>query len=142
MTIKSLPLSFRSSGNCELQYRSQRQITQKYCTKTGKRGALHFPKPIVISGHPTCGRNSMNRFNAHGSILFMASDGREYEIRHTADTSLIKLRVFRDNLLVNRFCYTTTFETGDEFAVVTGENVIDQLVRKAKSDVEQAIGLS
>ncbi len=59
----------------------------------------------------------MNRLYAHGSILFTASDGKEYEIRHTASASLIKMRVFRDNLPVNRFCYTTTFEIGDEFAV-------------------------
>jgi len=84
----------------------------------------------------------MNQLNAHGSILFTASDGKEYEIRHTASASLIKLRVYKDNLMVNRFCYTTTFEIGDEFALTTGENVIDQIVRKAKSDVENAIGLS
>ena len=85
---------------------------------------------------------SMNRFHGHGSIMFMASDGREYEIRHTADTSLVKLRVFRDSVPTNRFCYTTTFETGDEFAFATGRNVIDQLIRKAKLDVERDIGLS
>jgi len=84
----------------------------------------------------------MNQINAHGSILFTASDGKEYEIRHTASASLIKLRVFRDNLRVNRFCYTTTFETSDDFAFETGENVIDQLIQKAKFDVEEAIGLS
>jgi hypothetical protein len=84
----------------------------------------------------------MNRLNAHGSIPFTASDGREYEIRHTASTRIIKLRVYRDNLRVNCFCYTTTFETGDDFALATGGNVIDQIIRKAKHDVEQGIGLS
>jgi hypothetical protein len=79
------------------------------------------------------------RFNAHGSIMFTASNGEEYEIRHTADASLIKLRVYRDNLRVNRFCYTTTFETADDFAFATGGNVMDQLIRKAKLDVERDI---
>jgi len=82
----------------------------------------------------------MNRLHGHGSIMFTASDGREYEIRHTADRSLIKLRVFRDNVRVNRFCYTTTFETGDEFAFATGRNVIDQLIERAKLDVEREVG--
>jgi hypothetical protein len=81
----------------------------------------------------------MSRRGGHGSILFKASDGNEYEIRHTADVSRVKLRVFRDNLPVNRFCYTTTFETADEFAFATGGNVIDQLIRRAKSDVERDI---
>jgi|HubBroStandDraft_1064217.scaffolds.fasta_scaffold1258966_2 hypothetical protein len=81
----------------------------------------------------------MSRRGGHGSILFKASDGKEYEIRHTADESRVKLRVFRDNLPVNRFCYTTTFETADEFAFATGGNVIDQLIRRAKSDVERDI---
>lgn len=80
--------------------------------------------------------------NAYGSILFTATDGREYEIRHTADASLVKLRVFRDNAPVNRFCYTTTFETADEFAFATGGNVVDQLIRKAKLDLERDIGLN
>ena len=82
------------------------------------------------------------RHNAHGSIRFTASDGKEYEIRHTADAELVKLRVFRDNLPVNRFCYTTTFETADEFAFATGGNVVDQLIRKAKLDVERDIALN
>jgi hypothetical protein len=82
------------------------------------------------------------RFNAHGSILFTASDGREYEIRHTANASLVKFRVFRDNVPVNRLCYTTTFETADEFAFATGGNVVDQMIRKAKLDVERAIALN
>jgi hypothetical protein len=82
------------------------------------------------------------RHNAHGSILFTASDGKVYEIRHTADANLVKLRVFRDNLPVNRFCYTTTFETADEFAFATGGNVVDQLIRKAKLDVERDIALN
>jgi hypothetical protein len=89
------------------------------------------------------GEDSMTtRLNAHGSILFTASDGNEYEIRHTADASLVKLRVFRDNLRVNRFCYTTTFETADEFAFATGGNVINELIRKAKLDLERDIGLN
>ena len=79
------------------------------------------------------------RLNAHGSILFTASDGNEYEIRHTADAGLVKLWVYRDNLRVNRFCYTTTFETADEFAFATGGNVINELVRKAKLDLERDI---
>lgn len=82
------------------------------------------------------------RLHAHGSILFTASDGQEYEIRHTASASLVKLRVFLDNAPVSRFCYTTTFETADEFAFATGGNVVDQLVRKAKLDVERAIALN
>jgi thiamine monophosphate kinase len=82
------------------------------------------------------------RSNAHGSITFTASDGREYEIRHTADASQVKLRVFRDNLPVNRFCYTTTFETADEFAFATGGNVVDQLIHKAKLDLERDISLN
>ncbi len=82
------------------------------------------------------------RLNAHGSILFTATDGREYEIRHTADASLVKLRVFRDDVPVNRFCYTTTFETADEFAFTTGGNVVDQLIRKAKLDLERDIALN
>jgi hypothetical protein len=84
----------------------------------------------------------MNRRDGHGSIMFTASDGKEYEIRHTADASRVKFRVFRDNLPVNRFCYTTTFETADEFAFVTGGNVVDQLIRKAKLDVERDIVLN
>ncbi|HTS18296.1 MAG TPA: hypothetical protein VMP11_12030 [Verrucomicrobiae bacterium] len=80
--------------------------------------------------------------NAHGSIRFTASDGKEYEIRHTADTRLVKLRVFRDNLPVNRFCYTTTFETADEFAFATGGNVVNELIRKAKQDLERDIALN
>lgn len=82
------------------------------------------------------------RSNAHGSITFTASDGKEYEIRHTADASLVKLRVFRDNLPVNRFSYTTTFETADEFAFATGGNVINELIRKAKLDLERDISLN
>jgi len=82
------------------------------------------------------------RHNGHGSILFTASNGKEYEIRHTASASMVKLRVFHDNLPVNRFCYTTTFETADEFAFATGGNVVDQLVRKAKLDVERDIALN
>jgi hypothetical protein len=81
----------------------------------------------------------MSKRDGHGSILFRASDGNEYEIRHTADARLVKLRVYRDNLPVNRFCYTTTFETADEFAFATGGNVLDQLIRKAKLDLERAI---
>jgi hypothetical protein len=82
------------------------------------------------------------RHNGHGSILFTASNGKEYEIRHTADARLVTLRVFRDNAPVNRFCYTTTFETADEFAFATGGNVVDQLIRKAKLDVERDIALN
>lgn len=82
------------------------------------------------------------RHNGHGSIMFTASDGHEYEIRHTADARLVKLRVFRDNLPVNHFCYTTTFETADEFAFATGGNVVDQLIRKAKLDLERDIALN
>jgi len=81
----------------------------------------------------------MHKSNAHGSVMFTASDGKEYEIRHTADASLVKLRVFRDNLPVNRFCYTTTFETADEFAFATGGNVLDQLIHKAKLDIERVV---
>ncbi len=84
----------------------------------------------------------MNRLNGHGSIMFTASDGKEYEIRHTADASLVKLRVFRENVPVNRFCYTTTFATADEFAFATGGNVVDQLIRKAKLDLERDIALN
>jgi len=84
----------------------------------------------------------MNGCNAHGSIMFTASNGKEYEIRHTADVSLIKLRVFRDNLPANRFCYTTTFETADEFTFVNGGNVVDQLIQRAKLDVEKGIGFN
>ncbi len=78
----------------------------------------------------------------HGSITFTASNGEEYEIRHTANETRVELRVFKDNLRVNRFCYTTTFQTADEFALATGENVIDELIRKAKSDVERGIRLN
>jgi hypothetical protein len=81
----------------------------------------------------------MNRLNAHGSIPFTASNGVEYEIRHTANESRVELRVYKGNLRVNRFCYTTTYQTADEFAFATGENVIDQLIRRAKSDVERDI---
>ena len=80
--------------------------------------------------------------NGYGSIIFTASDGKEYEIRHTADGRLVKLRVYRDNLLVNRFCYTTTFETADEFALATGGNVVNELIRKAKQDLERDIALN
>ncbi|HVM61900.1 MAG TPA: hypothetical protein VMV72_13640 [Verrucomicrobiae bacterium] len=82
------------------------------------------------------------KLNAYGSITFAASDGTEYEIRHTADTRLVKLRVYRDNLPVNRFCYTTTFETADEFALATGGNVVNELIRKAKQDLERDIALN
>jgi hypothetical protein len=82
------------------------------------------------------------RLHAYGSITFTASDGNEYEIRHTADARLVKLCVFRDNLRVNRFCYTTTFETADEFAFATGGNVINELIRKAKLDLERDISLN
>ena len=84
----------------------------------------------------------MNRVHGYGSIMFTASDGREYEIRHTADRSRVKLRVFRDSVPANRFCYTTTFETADEFAFETGGNVIDQLIERAKLDVERDVGSS
>ncbi len=82
------------------------------------------------------------RLNTYGSITFTASDGKEYEIRHTADARLVKLRVFRDNLPVNRFCYTTTFETADEFAFATGGNVVNELIRQAKQDLERDIALN
>ena len=77
-----------------------------------------------------------------GTITFTASNGEEYEIRHASNESRVELRVFKDNLRVNRFCYTTTYQTADEFAFATGANVIDELVRKAKSDVESGIRLN
>jgi hypothetical protein len=81
-------------------------------------------------------------YRDHGSILFTASDGREYEIRHTSNSSRVELRVFKKNMRVNRFCYTATFQIADEFALATGGNVIDQLIRRAKSDVEHDIRLN
>jgi hypothetical protein len=78
----------------------------------------------------------------HGSIVFKASNGEEYEIRHTANKSRVELRVYKDNLRVNRFCYTSTFQVADEFAFATGGNVIDELIRRAKSDIERDIGLN
>jgi len=75
-------------------------------------------------------------YSNHGSIIFTASNGEEYEIRHTANKSRVELRVYKDNIRVNRFCYTSTFQVADEFAFATGGNVIDKLIGKAKSDVE------
>jgi hypothetical protein len=76
-------------------------------------------------------------FDNQRNITFTASNGEEYEIRHTANETRVELRVFKDNLRANRFCYTTTFQTADEFTIATGGNVIDELIRKAKSDVER-----
>ena len=84
----------------------------------------------------------MSRRDGHGSIKFTASDGNEYEIRHTADASLVKLRVYRDNVPVNRISYTTTFETADDFALATGRNVVNELIRRAKLDLERDIALN
>ena len=78
-------------------------------------------------------------YSDHGSIMFTASNGEEYEIRHTANPNRVEMRVYRDNLRANRFCYTATFQIADEFTFATGGNVIDQLIRKAKSDVETDI---
>jgi hypothetical protein len=78
----------------------------------------------------------------HGSVVFTASNGEEYEIRHTSTPSRVEMRVFKGNLRANRFCYTSSYEIADEFTFTTGGNVIDELIRKAKSDVEHDIRLN